>query len=439
MKNAALVVLGTREEFRLQSRFDLHAVAGMTEGGIDTLDYVDALPGLVRHHHPTIVPRGAPILINGWAVEAGSARGSREVVVVLDRSRPHAAQTGIARGDVMEKYGTEEFVGFRAIVETGDLLPGGHHVLVYARAADGRWYEAAQAAFVLYEPAQPESTRRPGAVRIKVDTIADLDGGMQTGQAAIPEGRSILVSGWAITLETRAAPGGVVIRDERGRRWSAPCAIARADAAAALGAANAQLGFELTLPGVFERGRHAFTLCGYDAGGHPCGDDVPLTIDVCGAVRRFPLLARIRPGTPDVAAVLCDEDDEADCRREVLREDRTVEIVHGAEFEVEGWALGANGAAASEVFFEISVPGVDVPPFRYDALTGFRRDDDRPDDLPPPPCDDAWFTARFKTRQLQPRTYELSVSVVEPGRRSLARKTLCGLAVAAREAAAHRT
>jgi hypothetical protein len=350
------------------------------------------------------------------------------VLLLLDRAWPFAAVCGLSRDDVA---GDDPGLlpGFRATVETAGLPPGGHELRAYARDAEGRWYEVGYRPFWICATPLPELPRLPPGARIEVEQIAALSAeGAVTGRdAAVP------LDGFAIVVGTAAGPdgtpaAGVVAADDAGGRWTAPCDVDRPDLAATRGSAASRIGFEIAVPAAaLGRGRHRLRLSAFAAGGRLSPEEIETTVDVGVQAGRFPAYLLPRPGDAHAAAALSRLDEGAQTS---LAPDEPVS--RGAIVIAEGWSLDGLGRPGECVFVELDsgVPG--VPPHRFPALAGFRRDAP-PARVPAPPLADGWFTARLDTAQLGPRTYAVGVAVVDRERRGYVRRALGRLTIAPAE------
>jgi hypothetical protein len=376
--------------------FDPRTVAGVARGAIDGFDYVDAYPGLVAHPRPNRIPRGAPVTVSGWAgAPAPAARRAPEVLLVVDGSRAYRARADGKR--------------FSAVVFTAELAAGGHEVRAYA--LDGaRAYEAAYRPFWVYELAPDAPAPQPGAIRLGLEPVTALTAGgavLSTG-APVRGNDIVLISGWAVDGRTGAAPLGATASDAGGRRWSAPFDVPRPDIRAARGASADRLGFEIAVPAAaLGRGRHALRVAAYGADGVFAAGATELTVDVAGAVVRFPAFARERREPAAVAAAL-----------------PRAAVAAGETVVFEGWALDPDGrGGAGEVFVELCKANVSVPVHRLPATAGYRRDQPPPD-LPAPPVADGWFDCALDSAVLRDREYEVVAVVVAADRMSCARRPL---------------
>ncbi len=413
-------------------RFDPGALAGTTEGELDTFDYVDGLAGLVPHVRPRQVPLGAPLLLAGWALAAGAP--PHGALAVLDDAHAFAIRADLRRPDIArERRDAAAVIGYRGVVPTDVLVPGMHQVSVNLVQDDGQ-YAAATVPFAIYASARPELAPVHAVARLAVDRVLDLadDESVMSVDTAVAQGRYALVSGWAIDLRTRRAPAGVTATDAQGRRWNAPCTVPRPDIQAAHGALDGRLGFELVVPTrALALGRHALRIAAYRADGAVSAHAIGWSFDVAAPERPFPSFVRDVPDAVRASAELTATLDGRDAAPVVLGRTSHASVAAGAELTVEGWALapGAGApAAADEVHVGLTLDGADVPPHRYPALAAFRRAR-APRALGQPPVDDAWFKASFGTDGLAARTYRAELLVVDRGRRTVARAPLGTLAI----------
>lgn len=399
------------------SALDPRSVLETTHGSIDVFDWVDGLRGLLPHVGRPRVPVGAPLVVSGWAVDPTCDVPPAAIVIVIDGERVHDAEIGFDRTDVQALLGrqTPPMIGFRIVID--DNLPsGGHEMHAYALGSDGSWYQAAHYTFWVYGTVHPERGVGSGSVRVKVD--GTNGGGRQNSlHGVVPFGDVALVSGWALDLGTRVAPAGVYAMDERGGRWSAPCDVLRPDVRAAVGADTDMLGFELAVPtGALAPGQQTISVGAFDGAGRPVGRAQKITFDLAAETRPFPGFARYTDDRVDAIVVLTGAGS-----RTLLAPRRVLEWERGEVWSLEGWALVGEEPSA-QIFLELHRSDVVVPPWRYQTISGFRRK--RPQDLPHPPRDDAWFAYAIDTSNLTPGTYELRVAIVRTGRRFYARGEL---------------
>jgi hypothetical protein len=415
----------------LHAPFDIDDIAGTVMGAIESLDYIDAVPGLVAHPRPNVVPRGSVIAVTGWAVASRKNDAPSAVTVVLDRHREHAAECGLARTDVAVTRRTAENIGYRCTIPTDDIPAGVHELRVFALGPNGGWFYAAQMPFRIYHGADPRLAPHKRGIRVKVEYAGELHAGEVGNASPIAHGRPARIAGWAFDPVTLTGPAGVIATDEVGRNWIGACGIERSDVGAMLGVANNGLGFEVIVPTeVLERGRHVVRLAAFDADGRCYGNSEEVTLNVAGPVRPFPLTARIRTTEPPFGATLARIDDDALPRSFPVRgRNPVVEAVRGDEFVLQGWAIAANGDGADEVFVEIAPSDYVVPPRRYASRAGFHLTDDAIERALIAPVEDAWFSCPFDTNDLAEGDYAVSIVVVDPGRRTAARTRLATLRV----------
>jgi hypothetical protein len=422
--------------------FDAAAVAGTTDGAIDAFDYVDGVAGLVPHPRPSTVPRGAPLLLSGWAFDPHARTAARDVFLVLDGVQQLAVTVRYERADVAAAAPGER-AGYRALV-ADDLPPGGHELRAYARDAAGRCYEAGYRPFWIYEPAQLGGTETArGEIRMRVEQIVEAGGPsafMSSG--AIGCGEPALVVGWAVDAAHSTGPAGVAVVDASGRVWSGAVRTPRPDLQAVLKTRDDRLGFEIVVPtDVLGRGLHALRVTPYDGAGRPYAATCTAELNIGGPLRRFPFTSRDDTGVPRAAAMLGRRDDENDDAPErALTAARPVAVERGTTISIEGWAIAPDGSAADDVFVEIAHEG-GGPPHRHVALAGYRRVKSlRRAVLAAPPHDDAWFMCPFGTLELAPGRHAVTVAVAAHDRRTVSRALVGALdVVAARKDVANET
>lgn len=404
------------------------AVRGDTRGGLDSFDYIDGLPGLIDHVRPTVVPRGAPVAVIGWAVDPDD-RPVSVVNLIVDGVRVYGAQSGIARGDVAEREEVDEFVGFRAVVPTDDLAPGAHEVRAYA-AVGGAWFEAARIDFFIYDPTATAGPPANRPIRIVIDRVGPLGNERSQRGDAVPSGATLQISGWG--YDALAGRGAALVTATAGDRvWAAPCIVERPDVASMLGVSARALGFELLIPTAsLERGAHRIDIVGYDAAGGRFANSHEIRVRVAGEIRRFPLVARERAVAAHAAAAYHLHGDEPGAWRHLPPTVGVLEVKRTAKLCIAGWALTADGEAAASVFVEIAHAGVPVPPTRVAAIAGFTATATQRPAVTAPRADCA-FTVEIDTAQLRERDYAVDLLVVEPDRRSVARLALGTLRILA--------
>ncbi len=406
---------------------DPRAVSGTTEGAIDMFDCVDAVRGLFVRIAPSRIPRGAPVLVAGFAVDPTCDLPPAAVAVVLDHTIVHAAEAGLSRYDVKALLGpqTPEMIGFRALIPTDRMAPGDHALITYALGADGRWYEAGGRTFTLYARMLPELPVAPRRMRVEIDVVrAALPGeGRGTIPGVVPFGQFALLCGWAADRDTLAAPAGVCAIDDRGGRWTAPCDLSRPDVRSALGAGNDRFGFEIPIPtDGLGRGLHTADVWAFDGGGRRLGRPCPISFEVVMPLRPFPAFAEPLPTAACSQVLVRVRGRSARGALTLLSPERSLVVARGDVLEFEGWAALPDGEPAAQVVIEMQPRGVPVPPARYHPIGGYRRKKP-PRDFTPPPHEDAWFSYELDT-QLSSGIYCLSLAVVAGGGYRFARADL---------------
>jgi hypothetical protein len=403
--------------------FSPRSVVGTTRGDIDMFDWVDGLRGLFPRIGRPRVPKGAPLIVSGWAVDPTCDEPPAAVAILIDDGPAMQAETGLDRSDVRAELGPEtaQDIGFRAVLPIEGLTPGGHQIHAYVLAADGAWYDAAHWSFWVYSSVDPALGAGPGKARLYLDNVIDvpLAGPRGPLDGVVPVGDIALVTGWAIDHDRGWSPAGVCAIDETGRAWSAPCDMPRPDVRASIGAAADNLGFEIPIPtDALGRGRHRFKIQAFDAAGRRYGRSLEATFDVAAEMRPFPGFARCTDDRVDAMVLLAGSG-----RPPTLLGPRVVpEWERGEVWSMEGWALVGEEPPA-QIFLELHRPGVVTPPSRYQAISGFQPKRP-PRDLPAPFSDDAWFACAIDTANITPGMYGLRVAVVRAGRRFYARGEL---------------
>jgi len=390
---------------------------------MDSVDFIDGLPGLVRHAQPTVLPLGAPILISGWTIDPVTGGAPQAVCMLLDRARPFEARIGVARGDAMLAQGlAEEFIGYQVVVTTGHLSSGPHELRAYALSIDGSWYDSAVAGFWLFQ--HDRGATGTGTVDRELLMHWEQPIDAETGQHVAPGtpfhlNSWILFRGWTYDKALDRGAETIVVNDRTGRTWSGPGILVSAAGSAAVGTQNDRLGFELVIPArILGRGRHRIQIAGLDAKGRRYANFADVSLDVISARQPFPLAARVAGSPLPCAARLRAVD--ADRVTTLPANGIPIGIAPGI-FAVEGWALDENGATAEEVFAELTVASLDLPPQRFAGACARRVPVAGMD---APPVDDAWFSCPFTITENQRGLHTLALVVVQPGRRSYSRVPL---------------
>jgi hypothetical protein len=409
--------------------FNPSAVAGKTLGEFDSIDYIDGLPGLVAHPQPTVVPHGALLLVSGWTVDPVTNGPPRAVCILLDRAIPLQARTGIARGDIMLKHNTDEFVGYQLVISTSQLGIGPHELRAHALSADGHWYESALAGFRLYRHHLAVNVigTLTHTIRMSLEVPRDLATGLPIPLGTpIHADRWVALRGWTFDERLGTGANTIVASDESGRTWSGPANIEDPVARELLSARDVRLGFEIVIPAaVFGRGRRQLHLTALDASGRQYPNRIEVAFDVIAAERPFPLTARISRSPLPFAARLRHG---GDTQTEVpLPASDPITVLSRDELVIEGWALDENAVAADEVFIELTPMWLDLPSRRRAAASARERP---VEGLPTAPVDNAWFHIAFNMPAVPDAVYALALVVVQPGRRSYSRVPLATLLIA---------
>lgn len=416
--------------------FDPRDVHARTRGRFDSVDYVDGRPGLVAHPQPTIVPRGATLLVSGWTVDPHSGEAPAEVRVLLDGVKPFRARTGIARGDIMLAEKTSEFVGYQLTMATDPLGTGAHELRTFALGSDGKWYESALAGFRVFEhhATAGAAAPAPSGAAIELAPLRELGTG-RTVEAgtAVRADKWVLVGGRTTAATTGFAPETAVVEDARGRRWSGPGNLERPSAGDPRGIDD-RTGFEVAVPAaVLGPGRHELTVFTFDAGRKRVSRSSVAALRVIGPERPFPLTARTA-GAPAFAARLRvvgdfrDLDDRGPTQLLAALPAGSLHLRPGARIVIEGWALAHDRTPADDVFLELTSGTEVLPPRRHPADCALTAGSF--DGLPPAPREDAFFRVTFDMPNRPGDTYALALDVVLPERRAFARAELASIILA---------
>lgn len=191
------------------SRLELSEQEVVPRGSIDEIDFVDGLPGLVRHRAPQVAATGAPFLVRGWALDAGRQRLGEELLFKIG---PNTISAGFdhERPDIANAFRSPMLTvcGFQVGVPTTGLAPGQYDLRASVRFADDEnWYEFASA--VVYVVAEP--TVAPALSREEIENGRDqirgaidaLDDWGSRRSACLQEpflvitGTALTVGGWA--------------------------------------------------------------------------------------------------------------------------------------------------------------------------------------------------------------------------------------------------
>jgi hypothetical protein len=420
--------------------FDRALVAGVARGTVDAFDYIDALPGLVPHPVPSRIPRGAPILMRGWAVRGRPGVALRGLTAVVDNAREHPLSAVIPRPDLAAAYGSEAArgAGYRFVIPTEELQPGAHGVRIYANFDDGLWYEVAHQPFTIFEPVvtSPAATH---AARLVVESVIAhrADNTVRWMDRAVPVGDTARIVGWALDTRTGRAPGFVRASAPDGRSWSAPCAIVRQDARDAFDLPSTAIGFTIIVPAIeLGLGLHTLEVTAYDEHGGQLRGGEPVTIDVGARERAFPEYALQDTWSAARAAVRASAgaphakpEDEAEDHGEgrvwaSLDGETACSVPHNALLYVDGWALAPGETAGAErVYLEFSTPGSDAPPQRWPAVAGSATAA-HSQTLPRAPLTGAAFAAVVDTRLWARGVYRVALLAFAEGAMTYARRPL---------------
>jgi len=350
---------------------DLSRASAPATGNLDRITF---LRGLVRETAGTErpVPRGVPVLIEGWALDPGGNAGADELVVTIGQTALRA-RTKLPRSDVALVFRREELdeAGFRATMPTHELAPGSYavnfHVIDRAAGVYHSWYEG-----MTFElgPAEDSVPRRaPGRIAIGVEAFgAETPLLGRTFAAKPPAGSVVTVAGWAVDAQACAPVGEVhfFVDDltlDRALYGYPSEAAARRFSSPALRACGFKARFQTR---TLNAGIHSFRIVAVSADGSVYDQTeeqffeivAPPVLPVLGTATahgtraRIEHVYRLEPNGTTVA----------------LR--GTIRVERGAALHVSGWAVDdANGAAAANVMLLVDDDDL------FAAFYGAPRDD----------------------------------------------------------------
>jgi hypothetical protein len=400
---------------------------GAAPGEIE-LDYVDGVVDLVPHAAPPHVPRGAPVVVRGWASQAAGI-APRGVRVLLDRTNAYDVRTARdagARGELR----------FAATIPTAAITPGGHVVQAVVLCDDERWYETGRRTFTLYEPQLVAAPFSAPSARLHVEDVVDArpDKSRRVATDAVPLGHHAIVSGWAVDARSLEPATGVIVTVQ-GRRYSAGCSLARPDVRSALGVSGSdRIGFEVFVPASdLGRGDHVARVDSVDARGRVTASGTVL-IRIASRSRLFPPFATCAPDAPAYEArvrirpehgAADDDDDDPVAPRDAMSP-TTWRALHGETLEVSGWADDPWGSPATEVFLELVHTGdvTALAPHRLAGISGYAAGD---------PARGGAFRFVLPLRHERARALDLALLVLGADRRVYGRARLGTLRVSSDE------
>lgn len=403
--------------------FELLRVAGTTSGAIDLVRAAVELPFPLESAGRVRVPQRVDLIVGGWCIDPNSAEPPAQVLLLVDATWEHHAAVDLSRRDASVHFAKAppEHIGFQAQLPTRELGPGAHSIRSFALSADGAWYEAARLDFGIVGAPRWELAPAAREATVKIDAVVDLDDHGARGPLAgiIPAGHGALVQGWALDQATGRAPDGICVADESGSRWTTTCDIPRADVQGVAGANTPFLGFEVIVPTAgLRRGDRSLAVWAYDANGRRIGRPGAARFQIAAPIAAFPAFAHERHEEPAAHVMLRCSSRPATL---VLEADCTVTIPAADTVGIEGWAYVDEDRAGGQVIIELQPLGVNVPPLRFHALSGFGRTDE-PAKLDTPRRADSWFTWAFRAADVAPGRYRFALAVIDEDRCGFARR-----------------
>jgi len=177
-----------------------------------SIDAVSQTPTMNLAMEKFSIAFGAPIVIQGWAVDAPHGSLAEGIFVSIDGRHEVLAEYGGSRPDVANYYhaAAYQYSGFTIQIPTTGLSFGDHALTVKIVANDTRTYYAAQSVNIIVTPLQEvphaPNTTRSSALAAGVEQQAPD----QTQPIHIPPKSPVLISGWAIDEHAVRPASGVV-------------------------------------------------------------------------------------------------------------------------------------------------------------------------------------------------------------------------------------
>lgn len=152
-------------------------------GSVDEIDFVDGLPGLVRHRAPVVIPANALVQLRGWALDAGQPRTGSALAFTI-RDKRTLASFSEKRPDIAAAFGGVELEnsGFSVGLSTSGLPVGQHDLGAYIQFPhDETWYPFASGTIFIAEELRQANelsreARAKGWIELRgsIDAIDDL-------------------------------------------------------------------------------------------------------------------------------------------------------------------------------------------------------------------------------------------------------------------------
>jgi len=286
--------------------FDRAEVAEtVPQGSVDEIDFVDGLPGLVRHLAPQVIQANAPIRVRGWALDAGRLRAGAALSFEIHGKETVASFTE-KRPDIAAAFGTAglENSGFTVGLSTSGLPAGKYDLSANIQFPhDETWYPfATRTIFIAEElrdaPELGREARNKGRVELRgsIDAIDDLHrlgNHARNGYDFLAIANSALViRGWIFHPEEQIER--IRVRIGKSATVAGQFGSHREDIALLLAAPAAKAsGFTIPVRlDSLSQGRYRITVeCETKWGWFPLTDDY--TIAVVPATDDFPIFAKL--------------------------------------------------------------------------------------------------------------------------------------------------
>jgi hypothetical protein len=205
------------------------------------------------------VPQNSNIWVSGWAADKKIKGPATKVVVLIDGTPFSNANLGASRPDVAAALGSSSYTntGWYLNTSIGSLATGTHSVTAVA-----------------YDSTNATTTVGAATITVTVPNTPPFGGldsatGATTKTSTVPQGTSLVVSGWAADKEDGAPIGHVAILIDNNVIGNATLGGSRSDVAAYFNNSSyANSGYQMTYSiGSLAVGSHSVTAVAYDKTG----------------------------------------------------------------------------------------------------------------------------------------------------------------------------
>ncbi len=231
------------------------------------------------NHTTNIIPPGGSLLVSGWAVDMDSPAPVAQVTVNIDGVPLGNATLGQARSDIANYYNRPDLLnsGWSLSAPIGNLAMGDHTVTVVASDADAPGVSATIGSPLTITVGYPANHAPQGAVDQAVNAANHTTN-------VIPPGGSLLVSGWAVDMDSPAPVAQVTVNIDGTPIGNATLGQARSDIANYYNRPdllNSGWSLSAPLPSLVA-GNHTVTVVAYDADAPGVSAQIgsPLTITI---------------------------------------------------------------------------------------------------------------------------------------------------------------